>query len=151
MLAVVVRELSKHQSVSCLIVAFGIARFASLRCYSSVKTRTRLVNSYQINKSFCSIACCASLHLVYRLIAVSTRFWCLELQVCTILLSPNPNLNLNRIFDFSITFSHHVSVRDITVLTLRTCKSMQVPFNICKFFKLFNKFDQPYYSPTAVS
>ena len=48
MLAVVVRELSKHQSVSCLIVVFVIARFVSLSCYSSAKTRIRLVKSYQI-------------------------------------------------------------------------------------------------------
>ena len=47
-LAVVVRELSKHQSASCLIVAFVIARFTSLSCYSSAKTRIRLVKSYQI-------------------------------------------------------------------------------------------------------
>ena len=36
-LAVVVRELSKHQSASCLIVAFVIARFVSLSCFSSAK------------------------------------------------------------------------------------------------------------------
>ena len=77
-----VRELSKHQSASCLIVAFVIARFASLSCYSSVKTRIRLVKLYQINKSFCSITHCASLRLVYRLISVSTHFRCPELQVC---------------------------------------------------------------------
>ena len=77
-----VRELLKHQSVSCLIVAFVIARFMSLSCYSSAKTRIRLVKSYQINESCCSITCCALLHLVYHLIAVSTHFWCLELQVC---------------------------------------------------------------------
>ena len=47
-LAVVVRELSKHQSVSCLIDAFVIARFTSLSCYSSVKTRIRPVKSYQM-------------------------------------------------------------------------------------------------------
>ena len=77
-----VRELSKHQSVSCLIVAFVIASFASLICYSSAKTRIRPVKSYQINESFCSIICCVSLRLVYHLIAVSMHFWCLELQVC---------------------------------------------------------------------
>ena len=43
-----VRELSKHQSASCLIVAFVIARFASLSCYSSAKTRIRPVKSYQM-------------------------------------------------------------------------------------------------------
>ena len=81
MLAVVVRGLSKHQSASCLIVAFVIARFVLLSCYSSAKTRIRLVKSYQINESFCSITRCASLRLVYRLIVVSTRFRCPELQV----------------------------------------------------------------------
>ena len=77
-----VRELSKHQSVSCLIVVFVIMRFVLLSCYSSVRTRIRPVKSYQINKSFCSIAHCALLHLVYHLIAVSTHFQCPELQVC---------------------------------------------------------------------
>ena len=77
-----VRELSKHQSVSCLIVAFVIARFTSLSCYSSTKTRIQPVKSYQINMSFCSITCCASLHLVYCLIAVLMHFQCPELQVC---------------------------------------------------------------------
>ena len=77
-----VRQLSKHQSASCLIAAFVIARLASLSCYSSVKKRIRLVKSYQINESFCSITGCVSLPLVYRLIAVSMRFWRLELQVC---------------------------------------------------------------------
>ena len=108
MLAVVVRELSKHQSVFCLIVAFVIARFMSLSCYSSAKTRIRLVKSYQINESFFSITCCASLHLVYNLIAVSTRFRCPEHQVhllsspCYYFSSPNPNpnLHLNCILDF---------------------------------------------------
>ena len=129
MLAVVVRELSKHQSVSCLIVAFVIASFASLICYSSAKTRIRPVKSYQINESFCSITRCVSLRLVYHLIAVSMHFWCLELQVCPLslpryyFLSPNLNPLLNCIFDFSIAFH-------VTVLTLWTCKSMQVPFHI---------------------
>ena len=137
-LAVVVRELSKHQSASCLIVAFVIARFASLSCYSSAKTRIRLVKSYQINESFCSITHCASLCIVYCLIVVSMHFQCPELQVrlwssphyLFLSLNLNPNPHLNRIFDFSIMFSHGVSVRVIAVLTLRTCKSMQVPFNI---------------------
>ena len=77
-----VRELSQHQSAFCLIVVFVIARVTSLSCYSSAKTRIQLVKSYQINKSFCSITRCASLHLVYRFIAVSTCFRCPELQVC---------------------------------------------------------------------
>ena len=42
-----VRELSKHQCASCLIVAFVIARFALLSCYSSAKTRIRPVKLYQ--------------------------------------------------------------------------------------------------------
>ena len=77
-----VRELSKHQCVFCLIVAFVIERFALLSCYSSAKTRIQPVKSYQINESSCSITRCVLLHLVYCLIAVSTRFWCLELHVC---------------------------------------------------------------------
>ena len=83
-----VRELSKHHSASCLIVAFVIVRFVSLSCYSSAKTRIRLVKSYQINESFCSITRCALLCIVYRLIVVLTRFWCLELQV-SLLSSPH--------------------------------------------------------------
>ena len=150
-----VRELSKHQSVSCLIVAFVIARFASLSCYSSVKTRIRPVKLYQINEFFCSITHCVSLHLVYRLIAVLKLFWCLELQVC-LLCSPcyyffEPKLEPDPAFESHFQFFNCVSVRNISVLTLQTCKSVQVPFNVCKFCKLFNKFDQPYYSPTAVS
>ena len=77
----VVRELSKHQSASCLIVAFVIVRFASLSCDSSVKTRIQPVKSYQIDKSFCSITHWASLCLVYHLIVVLMHFWCPELQV----------------------------------------------------------------------
>ena len=76
-----VRELSNHQSASCLIVAFVIARFASLSCYSSAKTRIQPVKLYWINESFCSITHCASLHLVYHLIVISTHFQCPELQV----------------------------------------------------------------------
>ena len=76
-----VRELSKHQSASCFIVVFVIARFASSSCYSSAKTRIRLVKLYQINESFCSITRCALLRIVYHFIVVSTRFWCPELQV----------------------------------------------------------------------
>ena len=134
-----VRELLKHQSVSCLIVAFVIARFMSLSCYSSAKTRIQLVKSYQINESFCSITRCASLHLVYHLIAVSARFRCPEHQVhllsspCYYFFEPEPEpkpaFELHFGF-FTIAFSHRISVCDITVLTLRTCKSMQVPFNV---------------------
>ena len=76
-----VRELSKHQSASCLIVVFFIVRFASLSCYSSAKTRIRPVKLYQIKESFCAITRCALLRIVYRFIVVSTRFQCPELQV----------------------------------------------------------------------
>ena len=147
-LAVVVRVLSKHQSAFLFDCCIVIARFASLNCYSSVKTRIRLVKLNQINESFWSQPRCALLRKVYRFIVVLTRFRCPELQVCPLSspryrdLSPNPNPNphLNHIFDFSIAFSHRVfcmiafsqrvSVCNITVLTLRTCKSVQVPFNI---------------------
>ena len=133
-----VRGLSKHQSAFLFDCCIFIARFALLCCYSSAKTRIRPVKSYQINESFCSITRCVLLRIVYCFIVVSTRFRCPELQVRP-LSSPryqdfelelNPNPHLNRIFDFSIAFSHRVSVRDITVLTLRTCNCMQVPFNV---------------------
>ena len=81
MLAVVVRGLSKHQSAFLFDCCVFIARFASLSCYSSVKTRIRLVKSYQINESFCSITRCALLRIVYCFIVVSTRFRCPELRV----------------------------------------------------------------------
>ena len=76
-----VRELSKHQSAFLFECCIFIARFASLSCYFSAKTRIRPVKLYQINKSFCSITCCALLRIVYCFIVVSTRFQCLELQV----------------------------------------------------------------------
>ena len=133
-----VRGLSKHQSAFLFDCCVFIARFASLSCYSSAKTRIRPVKWYQINESFCSITHCALLRIVYRFIVVSTHFCCPELQVCPLSsthhsdFEPEPELDphLNRIFDFSIALSLRVSVRDITVLTLRTCKSVQVPFNI---------------------
>ena len=81
MLAVVVRGLSKHQSAFLFDCCIFIARFASLSCYPSAKTRIRPVKSYQINKSFCSITSCALLRIVSRFIVVSTHFQCLELQV----------------------------------------------------------------------
>ena len=81
MLAVAVRGLSKHQSAFLFDCCVFIARFVSLSCYSSAKTRIRPVKSYQINESFCSITRCALLRLVYRFIVVSTRFRCPELQV----------------------------------------------------------------------
>ena len=144
-----VRELSEHQGAFLFDCCVFIARFASSSCYSSAKTRIRLVKSYQINESFCSITRCALLRIVYHFIVVSTRFRCPELQVR--LLSspryrafelepePEPTFDLhfrffNRVFpsrfDFSIAFSHRVPVRDITVLTLRTCNCVQVPFNV---------------------
>ena len=76
-----VRGLSKHQSASLFDCCIFIARFALLSCYSSAKTRIRLVKSYQINESICSITCCALLRIVYRFIVVSMRFRCPELQV----------------------------------------------------------------------
>ena len=81
MLAVVVRGLSKHQSAFLFDCCVFIARFVLLSCYSSAKTRIRLVKSYQINKSFCSIPRYALLRIVYHFIDVSTRFRCPELQV----------------------------------------------------------------------
>ena len=77
-----VRELSKHQSAFLFDCCVFIARFASLSCYSSAKTRIRLVKSYKINESFCSMTRCALLRIVYRFIVVSTPFRCPELQVC---------------------------------------------------------------------
>ena len=76
-----VRELSKHQSAFLFDCCVFIARFASMSCYSSAKTRIRPVKSYQITESFCSITR-AMLRIVYRFIVVSTRFRCPELQVC---------------------------------------------------------------------
>ena len=144
-----VRELSKHQGAFLFDCCVFIARFASLSCYSSAKTRIRPVKSYQINESFCSITRCVLLRIVYRFIVVSTRFRCPELQVCPLSspryrdfeLEPKPepafeshfrffNHVFPSRFDFSIALSHRVSVRDITVLTLRTCNHVQVPFNI---------------------
>ena len=81
MLAVVVRGLSKHQSDFLFDCCIFIARFASLSCYSSAKTRIRTVKLYQINESFCSITRCVLLHIVYCFIVVSTRFRCPVLQV----------------------------------------------------------------------
>ena len=131
-----VRELSKHQGAFLFDCCVFIARFASSSCYSSVKTRIRLVKSYQINESFCSIARCALLRIVYRFFVVSTRFWCPELQV-RLLSSPRyrdfelePEPAFDSHFRFSIAFSHRVSVRDFTVLTLWTCNRVQVPFNV---------------------
>ena len=144
-----VRELSKHQGAFLFDCCIFIARFASSSCYSSAKTRIRPVKSYQINESFCSITRCALLRIVYRLIVVSTLFRCPELQVRPLgspryldfELEPEPESAFeshfrffNRVFhsrfDFSIAFSHRVSVRDITVLTLWTCNRVQVPFNV---------------------
>ena len=144
-----VRELSKHQGAFLFDCCVFIARFASSSCYSSAKTRIRPVKSYQINESFCSITRCALLRIVYRFIVVSTRFRCPELQIRPLRspryrafeLEPKPEPAFeshlrffNRVFpsrfEFSIAFSHRVSVLDITVLTLRTCNCVQVPFNV---------------------
>ena len=76
-----VRGLSKQQSAFLFDCCIVIARFASLSRYSSAKTMIRLVKSYQINESFCSITRCALLCLVYRFIVVSTRFHCPEFHV----------------------------------------------------------------------
>ena len=154
-----VRGLSKHQSAFLFDCCVFIARFASLSCYSSAKTRIRPVKSYQINESFCSITHCALLHIVYRFIVVLTRFRCPELQVRLLSLplysffelEPEPEPAFESHFRFSIAFSHRVSVRDITVLTLRTCNCVQVPFKFCEFYQLLNKTAQPYYSPSAAS
>ena len=75
-----VRGLSKHQSAFLFDCCVLIARFTSLSCYSSVKTRIQLVKSYQINESFCSITRCVLLRIVYHCIVVSC-FRCPELQV----------------------------------------------------------------------
>ena len=77
-----VRELFKAPVCFLFDCCICIARFASLSCYSSVKTRIRPVKLYQINEFFCSITHCVLLCLVYCFIAVSMRFQCLELQVC---------------------------------------------------------------------
>ena len=144
-----VRELS--QAPVCFLFDCGIfiARFMSLSCYSSAKTRIRLAKLYQINESFCSITHCVLLCLVYCLVAVLTCLWCLELQVCLLSLphcfffesehKPHPALELHFYF-FSIAFSHRVFVCNITVLAIQTCKSVQVPFNVCEFLQLLNKF-----------
>ena len=133
-----VRGLSKHQSAFLFDCCVSIVRFASLSCYSSAKTRIQPVKSYQINESFCCITCCALLRIVYHFIVVSTHFQCLELQVRPLSSpcyrefepEPEPEPAFESHFRFSIAFSHRVSVGDITVLTLRTCNSVQVPFNV---------------------
>ena len=133
-----VRELSKHQSASCLIVAFVIARFVSLSCYSSAKTRIRPVKLYQINESFCSITRCASLRLVYCLIVVSMHFRCPELQVRLLSLPHyfffEPKLKPKPTFESHFRFFNHVFPLHFCTqyycTHLRTCKSVQVPFNV---------------------
>ena len=134
-----VRELSQAPVCFLFDCCIFIVRFASSSCYSSVKTRIQPVKSYQINESFCSITCCALLCLVYCLIALLVHLQCPELHICLSSLphcfffksEPEPEPALDLLFSiFSIAFSHHIFVCDITVLTLRTCKSMQVPFNI---------------------
>ena len=157
-----VRELSQAPVSFLFDCCIFSARFVSSSCYSSLKTRIQPVKSYQINESFCSITCCASLCLVHCLIAVSTRLCCLELTVCLLSLphcfyfksepepEPEPTLE-SHFFNFSIAFSYCVFVCNFTVLALQTCKCVQVPFHICEFLQLLNKFVKPYYSPTAAS
>ena len=112
-----VRELSKHQGAFLFDCCVFIVRFTSSSCYSSAKTRIRLVKSYQINESFCSITRCALLRIVYRFIVVSTCFRCPELQVrplssprsCAFELEPEPEPAFESHFRFSIAFSLRVS------------------------------------------
>ena len=140
-----VREFSEAPVCFLFDCCILIARFTSSSCYSSVNTRIQLVKSYQINKSFWSITCCALLHIVYCCIAVSTCLHCpehrsLPIEFTMLLLSsnpnPNPNLHLNCFFclPFPIMFSYAIH----PVLTLQTCKHMQVPFNVCVFLQLLN-------------
>ena len=130
----------------------------SSSCYSSVNTRIQPVESYQINKSFRSITCCASLCIVYCLIAVSMCLHCpehrsLPVEFTVLLLSSNPNLNPNPhlthffCLPFPIMFLYVIH----PVLTLQTCKCVQVPFNICEFLQLLNKFVKPFYCPSGAS
>ena len=107
-----VRGLSKHQSAFLFDCCIFIVRFASLSCYSSAKTRIRLVKSYQINESFCSITRCALLRIVYRFIVVSTHFRCPELQVHP-LSSPRyqdfkPEPELNPAFESHFRFFNRI-------------------------------------------
>ena len=136
-----VRQLSEAPECFLFDCCILIARFTSLSCYSLVNTRIRLVKSFQINKWFCSITHCALLHIVYCLIAVLTCLRCPEFQslpceFTALLLSPNPNLTLNLHLDhhfrspFPIVFSYEIH----PVLTLWTCKCMQVPFIMCVFY-----------------
>ena len=109
-----VRGLSKHQSAFLFDCCIFIARFTSLSCYSSVKTRIRPVKSYQINESFCSITCCALLRIVYCFIVVSTHFWCPELQVCPLssacyrVFEPEPEPEPEPAFDSHFRFFNRV-------------------------------------------
>ena len=112
-----VRELSKAPECFLFDCCILIARFTLSSCYSSANTRIRLVKTYQINESFCSTSHCASLSLVYCLIAVLTCLHCLEhrslpFEFTVLLLSLNLNLNLNRHLDrlFSIAFSFCIFV-----------------------------------------
>ena len=45
-------------------------------------------------------------------------------------LEPEPRPTFESHFQFFNRVSHRVSVRDITVLTLRTCNRVQVPFKV---------------------
>ena len=158
-LVVVVGDLSQAPVCFLFDCCIFIVRFALLSCYSSVRTRLQLVKLHQVNESFCSITHCVSHHIVCCLIAVSTCLHCLELSVCPLSLprcfyfesdhelEPTPESH----FIFFDHFSHRIFLHDFTVVTLRSCKYMPVPFNICEFSQILNKFISPYYSPTAVS
>ena len=166
-----VRELSKHQGAFLFDCCVFIARFASLSCYSSAKTRIRPVKSYQINESFCSITRCALLRIVYRFIVVSTRFRCPELQVRPLgspryrdfELEPEPEPAFESHFRFfSIAFSLRVSLfQSRFPIAFLYAILLYLPFGLaitCKshltfesFTKLLNNTAQPYYSPTAAS
>ena len=154
-----VRELSKHQSTSCLIVPFAIMRFTSLSCYSSAKTRIRPVKSYQINKSFCSITHCVLLHIVYCLVVVSTCFWCPELQVRPLSLPPylffKPEPEPKPTFELHFRFFNRVfPSRFCTRYYCTNPLDLQVrasPIECLRVLQAINKFGQLYYSPTTVS
>ena len=65
-LAVVVRGLSMHQSAFLFDCCIFIARFASLSCYSSAKTRIQLVKLYHLDHVFTINILCNALVLPHR-------------------------------------------------------------------------------------
>ena len=133
-----VRGLSKLQSAFLFDCCVFIARFTSLSCYSSAKTRIRPVKSYQINESFCSITRCVLLRIVYRFIVVLTRFRCPELQVRPLSLpryrvfepEPDPEPAFESHFRFfNRVFPSRCCTRYYCT-NPSTCNSVQVPFNV---------------------